>query len=47
MGNPANLTLFAVNKGKLTLRDSEGEERTATEYIEAKGAYVNGQLITG
>lgn len=46
-GKPANLTLFEVGKGKLTLRDSEGEERTATEFIEAKGAYVNGQFITG
>ncbi|MCQ6559279.1 amidohydrolase/deacetylase family metallohydrolase [Paenibacillus mendelii] len=41
-GEPANLTLFAVENGVKKLRDSEGEERIADHYIEARGVVVNG-----
>ncbi|UVI29010.1 amidohydrolase/deacetylase family metallohydrolase [Paenibacillus spongiae] len=44
-GEPANLTLFAVENGVKKLTDSEGEERTADRYIEAKGVVVNGSFI--
>ncbi|MEC0093511.1 amidohydrolase/deacetylase family metallohydrolase [Paenibacillus macquariensis] len=44
-GDAANLTLFAVNQGAVTLTDSEGEQRIANTYIEAKGAIVNGTFI--
>lgn len=45
LGGPANLTLFAVNQGAVTLTDSEGEQRIANTYIEAKGVVVNGTFI--
>lgn len=44
-GDAANLTLFAVTDEPVTLVDSEGQERTGTRRIEAKGAVVNGEYI--
>ncbi|WP_068618734.1 amidohydrolase/deacetylase family metallohydrolase [Paenibacillus tuaregi] len=41
-GDEANLTLFELKPGKITLTDSEGEERIADQYIEPRGAFVNG-----
>uniref|UniRef100_UPI00403FA006 amidohydrolase/deacetylase family metallohydrolase n=1 Tax=Paenibacillus sp. FSL K6-1096 TaxID=2921460 RepID=UPI00403FA006 len=46
VGEPANLTLFAVEAGEKQLKDSEGEVRTANHYIEAKGVFINGSFIT-
>jgi len=45
VGDKANLTLFEVKRGKLTLVDSEGERRETDRYIEAKGAITNGEFI--
>ncbi|WP_168120085.1 amidohydrolase/deacetylase family metallohydrolase [Paenibacillus sp. HB172176] len=42
VGGPANLTLFEVKRGAKRLVDSEGQERIASEYIEAKGVVVDG-----
>lgn len=47
VGQQANLTLFALQAGEKQLTDSEGDVRAAHHYIEAKGVYVNGSLITG
>jgi dihydroorotase len=47
VGQQANLTLFAVEAGEKQLKDSEGDVRVAHHYIEAKGVYANGSLITG
>ncbi|KHL95658.1 amidohydrolase [Paenibacillus sp. IHB B 3415] len=47
VGQQANLTLFAVEAGGKQLKDSEGDVRAAHYYIEAKGVYANGSLITG
>ncbi|MCL6458055.1 MAG: amidohydrolase/deacetylase family metallohydrolase [Gorillibacterium sp.] len=46
VGQKANLTFFALRSGRLALLDSEGEERIADHYIEAKGVFTNGALIT-
>ncbi|NQX48538.1 amidohydrolase/deacetylase family metallohydrolase [Paenibacillus tritici] len=43
----ANLTLFALESGEKRLTDSEGDVRTTHHYIEAKGVFINGSLITG
>lgn len=47
VGKQANLTLFAYEAGEQQLTDSEGDVRVADHYIEAKGVFVNGSLITG
>ncbi|MGF9696746.1 amidohydrolase/deacetylase family metallohydrolase [Paenibacillus sp. MABNR03] len=47
VGQEANLTLFALETGEKQLEDSEGDVRVAQHYIEAKGVFVNGSLITG
>lgn len=47
VGEQANLTLFSLEAGEKQLKDSEGDVRTANHYIEAKGVFVNGSLITG
>lgn len=44
-GDPANLTLFRVVKAKTILRDSEGEERIADQFIQAEGVVANGEYI--
>lgn len=44
-GDPANLTLFQVVKAKTILRDSEGEERIADQFIQAEGVVANGEYI--
>ncbi|MFM9279754.1 amidohydrolase/deacetylase family metallohydrolase [Paenibacillus jiagnxiensis] len=46
VGDDANLTLFAVKQEPIVLVDSEGEERTADQYIEAKGAVIHGSFFT-
>ncbi|TCP29958.1 dihydroorotase [Scopulibacillus darangshiensis] len=45
VGDPANLTLFAVQDGPVTLTDSEGEQRVAERRIETKGVVVHDELI--
>lgn len=45
-GAPADLTLFALKRGAKGLVDSEGEERIADVYIEAKGVVAGGTYIT-
>lgn len=45
VGDPANLTLFAVKEQASELVDSEGEKRTADRCIEAKGVVVHGKFI--
>lgn len=47
VGQQANLTLFALKAGEQELTDSEGDVRVAHHYIEAKGVFANGSLITG
>ncbi|MFS0868692.1 amidohydrolase/deacetylase family metallohydrolase [Paenibacillus xylanilyticus] len=47
VGQQANLTLFALEAGEKQLMDSEGNVRVAKHYIEAKGVFANGSLITG
>ncbi|WP_309242102.1 amidohydrolase/deacetylase family metallohydrolase [Paenibacillus sp. S150] len=47
VGQQANLTLFALKAGEKQLKDSEGDVRVAQHYIEAKGVFANGSLITG
>ncbi|ANF97493.1 amidohydrolase/deacetylase family metallohydrolase [Paenibacillus bovis] len=42
LGQQANLTLFAIEPGPVLLTDSEGEQRTASQYIEAKGVVKDG-----
>lgn len=44
-GDPANLTLFTVEKSAAILTDSEGEQRTANQIIRAKGVVANGEFI--
>ncbi|MHA0856296.1 amidohydrolase/deacetylase family metallohydrolase [Paenibacillus sp. CMAA1364] len=46
VGDMANLTLFVVKNEKVTLTDSEGVQRVADQYIEAKGVITNGSYIT-
>ncbi|GGF89462.1 dihydroorotase [Paenibacillus albidus] len=46
VGAQANLTLFTLEEGRKILTDSEGETREASHYIEAKGVFANGSLIT-
>ncbi|AIQ20572.1 amidohydrolase [Paenibacillus sp. FSL H7-0357] len=46
VGQQANLTLFALEAGEKQLKDSEGDVRVAYHYIEAKGVFANGSLIT-
>ncbi|UPK41458.1 amidohydrolase/deacetylase family metallohydrolase [Paenibacillus pabuli] len=46
VGHQANLTMFALKKGEKQLKDSEGDIRVAQYYIEAKGVFTNGSLIT-
>lgn len=46
VGDAAHLTLFAVQQGEMSLRDSEGETRVADRYIEARGVVVNGSFVT-
>lgn len=46
VGQQANLTLFALEEGRKELTDSEGDVRVADHYIEAKGVFANGSLIT-
>lgn len=46
LGDDANLTLFVVRQEPLVLVDSEGEERTVEQYIEAKGAVIHGSFFT-
>ncbi|WP_245864684.1 amidohydrolase/deacetylase family metallohydrolase [Paenibacillus donghaensis] len=46
VGQQANLTLFTVAEGRQELTDSEGDVRVADRYIEAKGVFVSGSLIT-
>ena len=41
-GAPADLTLFELKQGFKRLIDSEGQERIASKYIEAKGVVVGG-----
>ncbi|MWC28835.1 amidohydrolase/deacetylase family metallohydrolase [Paenibacillus sp. MMS18-CY102] len=45
VGEPANLTLYTVTAENVELVDSEGVRRTATQRIQAKGAYIHGQFI--
>lgn len=45
VGDEANLTLFELKQGPITLTDSEGEQRTADQYIEPRGAILNGTFI--
>ncbi len=47
VGQQANLTLFSLEAGEKQLKDSEGDVRVTQYYIEAKGVYANGSLITG
>jgi len=44
-GQQANLTLFAIEPGPVLLTDSEGEQRTAAQYIEAKGVVKDGAFF--
>ncbi|MEF2964899.1 amidohydrolase/deacetylase family metallohydrolase [Paenibacillus sp. M1] len=44
-GEIANLTLFTLEDGPVVLNDSEGEERTASQVIQAKGVVGNGEFI--
>lgn len=45
VGDPANLTLFAVKEEPAALTDSEGERRVSNRRIEAKGVIVHGKFI--
>ncbi|EFM12578.1 Amidohydrolase 3 [Paenibacillus curdlanolyticus YK9] len=45
VGDPANLTLYAVAEEKVELVDSEGQRRIAAQRIQAKGAYIHGQFF--
>lgn len=45
VGDPANLTLFAVKEEPTALIDSEGERRVSDRRIEAKGVIVHGKYI--
>ncbi|TVX99979.1 amidohydrolase/deacetylase family metallohydrolase [Cohnella terricola] len=45
IGDPANLTLFAVDRKPVTLIDSEGDERSANFIIEPRGVVASGKLI--
>lgn len=45
-GDRANLTLFNIEKGPVTLVDSEGAERIANKKIVAKAVVANGQFYT-
>ncbi|MNW51127.1 dihydroorotase [compost metagenome] len=45
VGDPANLTLFAVKEEPTELIDSEGERRVSNRHIEAKGAIIHGKFI--
>lgn len=45
VGDTANLTLFTLADGPVMLTDSEGEQRTANQIIQAKGVVANGEFI--
>ncbi|MFC3747925.1 amidohydrolase/deacetylase family metallohydrolase [Paenibacillus sp. GCM10012306] len=45
IGEPANLTLFTVEKGPAVLVDSEGEQRIADQLIQVKGAVAHGEFF--
>ncbi|MEW9675758.1 amidohydrolase/deacetylase family metallohydrolase [Lentibacillus sp. L22] len=45
VGDQANLTLFTVEDHPVTLTDSEGEKRTASKEIKAKGVVINDRII--
>ncbi|MGN7311064.1 amidohydrolase/deacetylase family metallohydrolase [Alkalicoccobacillus gibsonii] len=45
VGEPANVTLFSVHDQKVTLIDSEGEERVSTKIITAEGVFARGEYI--
>ncbi|MNI85664.1 dihydroorotase [compost metagenome] len=45
VGDTANLTLFTLADGQVMLTDSEGEQRTANQIIQAKGVVANGEFI--
>ncbi|MDF2720581.1 MAG: hypothetical protein K0Q59_256 [Paenibacillus sp.] len=45
IGEPANLTLFAVRDEPTELIDSEGETRIAEQRIEAKGVFVHHEFL--
>lgn len=45
VGDPANLTLFAVKETPAALIDSEGERRVSNRHIEAKGVIIHGKFI--
>lgn len=45
VGDPANLTLFAVREEPTVLIDSEGERRVSNRRIEAKGVIIHGKFI--
>ncbi|SFJ48528.1 dihydroorotase [Paenibacillus sp. UNC496MF] len=45
VGGDANLTVFEVKQGGKRLTDSEGETRTASTYIQAKGAVIHGSYF--
>lgn len=47
VGQQANLTLFSLEAGEKQLEDSEGDVRVTQHYIEVKGVFANGSLITG
>ena len=44
-GDIANLTLFTVKDEKVTLIDSEGDQRIAERRIDTKGVVINGSFI--
>lgn len=44
-GDKANLTLFALKRGRAVLVDSEGERREADISLQPKGAIVDGEFI--
>ncbi|MCD1258046.1 amidohydrolase/deacetylase family metallohydrolase [Paenibacillus athensensis] len=47
VGDRANLTLFALKREPIALRDAEGQERTAPEQIEVRGAVADGTHFAG
>ncbi|MDR4369678.1 amidohydrolase family protein, partial [Bacillus cereus] len=44
-GDIANLTLFTVKDEKVTIIDSEGNQRIAERRIDTKGGVINGSFI--
>lgn len=45
VGSAVDLTLFCIQPGEKVLTDSEGEQRIADQYIEAKGVVINGIFV--